>query len=59
MTRIVSLGSACDTVRAIAEILTLKTSFVIVTTPKCTPSNKETLGRETRISGRKGKMKER
>lgn len=34
MTRIVSLGSACDTVGTVAEILTLKTSFVIVITPK-------------------------
>lgn len=57
MTRIVSLGSACDTVGTIAEILTLKTSFVIVITPKCTSTDKEPLGRETRISGRKDKMK--
>lgn len=36
MNRIVCLGSACDTVRAITEILTLKTSCVIVITPKNT-----------------------
>lgn len=34
MNRIVPLGSGCDTVKAITEILNLKFSFVILTTSK-------------------------
>lgn len=57
MNKIVPLGSACDTVRAITELLTLKTPLVIVTTPKNTQRQKH-LKEKKRISGKKGKVKE-